>query len=245
METRKVRAKVIMLPTKNKSLLHTHSKLSTGCEGMGSFQTLKLTDSKTKFEDLDWDGNIPQHLYFTTDEEIKEGDWCIDKYNQIWQFLDNCLIGFDADKNKRFRTDNVEGHKVKKIIATTDASLYVPITQDKPFDELPQPSDSFIKKYVEEYNAGRTILKVLVEYEKVYPKHFTYNPSENIIINLKIDSNNTINIKKVEPKLYTRGEIEILITNAFKAGYERSHSGYPHTDNWSKPKVEEFLKENL
>lgn len=126
METRKVRAKVIMLPTKNKSLLHTHSELSTGCEGMGSFQTLKLTDSKTKFKDPDWDGNIPQHLYFTTDEEIKEGDWYIDDCNLIRQ-----AVTSDKDYWDRRPT-------YKKIVATTDKSL-----------GLPEPSQAFIQKYCE------------------------------------------------------------------------------------------------
>ena len=125
METRKVRSKVIMLPTKNKSLLHTHSELSTGCEGMGSFQTLKLTDSKTKFEDPDWDGNIPQHLYFTTNDEIKEGDYFINtKQNIIYK---HDVINYNVSKDY-----------LKKVVATTDKSL-----------GLPQPSQAFVEKYVE------------------------------------------------------------------------------------------------
>ena len=44
----------------------------------------------------------------------------------------------------------------KKIIATTTDSSLV----------LPQPSKQFIQKYVEEYNKGREIKEVLVEYEE-------------------------------------------------------------------------------
>ena len=173
-----------------------------------------------------------QHLYIISNEEIKEGDWYIDDINTIRQSI-------TSDKDYwAVRQD------YKKIIATTNTSLYVPITQDKPFDELPQPSDSFIKKYIEEYNKGNIITKMLVEYKKATYEDWI-KTAETVKDSIKVDSNNTITIKRLEPELYTREEVEILITNAFKAGYERSHSGYPHTDNWSKSKVEEFLEENL
>ena len=178
-----------------------------------------------------------QHLYIISNEEIKEGDWCIDKYNQIWQFLDNCLIGFDANKNKRFRTDNVEGHKVKKIIATTDASLYVPITQDKPFDELPQPSDSFIKKYIEEYNKGNVITKVLVEYDFNQHKFMaTLCTTKEKEYTLKVDSNNTITIKRLEPELYTREQVEQYIINVYRDIYPDRH--------WEN-KAWDWIKQNI
>ena len=132
--------------------------------------------------------------------------------------------------------------KCKKIITTTDTLLQKKeiIGQDNSgyiFNPLyiAQPSDSFIKKYIEEYNAGRTILKVLVEYEKVYPKHFTYNPSEIIIFNLKVDSNNTTTIKRVEPKVYTEKDLSIFKTlnddNFLKFIYNRLHHVHKEDEN--------------
>ena len=47
------------------------------------------------------------HLYFTSDEEIKEGDWITDTY-RVWQWKDDCsLLGR------------------KKVLATTDPKLMV------------------------------------------------------------------------------------------------------------------------
>lgn len=61
-----------------------------------------------------------QHLYFLSDEEIKEGDW---KYNPTLNHIVRHIIYSDGDK---------------KIIASTDKSL-----------GLPRPSDKFIQKYCE------------------------------------------------------------------------------------------------
>jgi hypothetical protein len=64
-----------------------------------------------------------QHIYITNDEEIKGGDWCLDKFNQRWKLEDKKLIGFDNKGIKRFSTDNILGHECKKIILTTDQDL--------------------------------------------------------------------------------------------------------------------------
>jgi hypothetical protein len=64
-----------------------------------------------------------QHIYITSDEEIKDGDWVLDLHNQIWKLLEGKLIGFDNQGNKRFSTDNIEAHNPKKIILTTDQDL--------------------------------------------------------------------------------------------------------------------------
>jgi hypothetical protein len=64
-----------------------------------------------------------QHIYITSDEEIKDGDWVLDLHNQIWKLLEGKLIGFDNQGNKRFSTDNIEAHNPKKIILTTDGDL--------------------------------------------------------------------------------------------------------------------------
>jgi hypothetical protein len=64
-----------------------------------------------------------QHIYITSDEEIKEGDWCLDKFNQRWKLKDKKLIAFDSQGIKKFSTDNILGHECKKIILTTDQDL--------------------------------------------------------------------------------------------------------------------------
>jgi len=56
---------------------------------------------------------------------------------------------------------------------------------------------------------------------------------------------NRVNSFLKEPKFYTKEEVILLVTNAFKAGYERSDSGYPNTDNHTKPNIEKFIQQNL
>ena len=57
----------------------------------------------------------------------------------------------------------------REVLATTDTSLYIHQKETISLPErvfyLPQPSQQFIQKYVEEYNKGNTITDVLVEYE--------------------------------------------------------------------------------
>ena len=94
------------------------------------------------------------HLYILSDEEIKEGDWCIEtninspNYNKpfIAHNEENYINSVRACNNYQ---------SVKKIIASTDKSL-----------NLPEPSPSFIQKYIEEWNKGNRISEVNVLYER-------------------------------------------------------------------------------
>ena len=80
-------------------------------------------------------------------------------------------------------------------------------------ENLPQPSQQFIQKYIEEYNKGNVITDVLVEYELVSNEEYflnTINPDDDVPYfdeRLKINSkDNTITIKKVKDS-YSREEV--------------------------------------
>lgn len=116
----------------------------------------------------------PQHLYFLSDEEIKEGDWC-----------------YDTKNNRIFiAKSSYEGMQyIKKIIATTDRlvigqkELAFPCEENDFFGEyediyLPQPSQQFIEKYIEEYNKGNIITEVKVHYEDIYSDFDSIEPSQ-------------------------------------------------------------------
>jgi hypothetical protein len=70
-----------------------------------------------------------QHIYITSDEEIKEGDWYIDRLNIVQKseiVKDNMLLG----KNQSIGAMNIKGYDKwssqydsKKIILTTDQDL--------------------------------------------------------------------------------------------------------------------------
>jgi hypothetical protein len=141
---------VVMLPT-IKSKIHLskvhNSKL--------------LYESVEEFEQLDKDNYISQHLYFLSNEKSKEGDWCLNKLNEIIQFGKNYDVKF-----------------YKKIEATTDSSLgyedSITIKQRKglsntyptfkPISQIPQ---QFIEHFIPEFNKGNVIQKVKVEVNKV------------------------------------------------------------------------------
>lgn len=146
------KAKVVMLPTNEKANL-----LLTGRNDL--YYSSKLSDFSLK-EDID----IFQNLYFLSDEEIKEGDW-YENNGVIFRADDKFDEGNDPNQNKNN----------KKIIATTD-KLIMGDDKGKSLlgtdlnNYLPQPSQSFIEKFVDEYNKGNVITEVMVEYERVF-KH--------------------------------------------------------------------------
>ena len=66
---------------------------------------------------------------------------------------------------------------------------------------LPQPSESFIQKFVEEYNKGNRIQEILVEYEEADKNNTlgldVYNSTKDSILKIN-PKDNTISIRKVK-----------------------------------------------
>ena len=145
------------------------------------------------------------NLYIISDDEIKEGDWCIDSNAIIFQHKNHFPISIGQ----------------RKIIATTNPLLKIEIDgnrgdllPDVSFDiNLPQPSQQFIQKYIEEYNKGNVITDILVKYELISNEEYfgnTVNPDNDVPYfdeKLKINpKDNTITIKKVKDS-YSREEV--------------------------------------
>ena len=133
------------------------------------------------------------NLYIISDDEIKENNTHF--YNPHSGQLH--ISGNHTD----YIAINKNG--CKKIIATTDVSL-----------GLPQPSEQFIQKYIEEYNKGNIITDVLVEYEYLL-NDMGVIPYWCLKINPK---DNTITIRKVKEN-YTKEEVISLCDDAYKVGY--------------------------
>lgn len=215
------RAKVIMLPTENNTYIGKH----LDDEIYLSLYTWYLKSL-----------NIPnqrqgQHLYIISDDDIKEGDWFIN-------LLDNSI---------HQATNWIYVSTCKKIIATTDTSLTIP-THYGMDEELPQPSQQFIEKYIESYNKSEIITDVLVEYENNYDLEY-YTPQGGIECCKKIDNwklkinskDNTITIKKVKDS-WNREELKILFKKHENDVIKYINSSGPNkfpsfNDNW--------IKENL
>jgi len=118
-----------------------------------------------------------QHLYFLSNNEIKEGDWVysnckhtsLEKDNyRVFKCtrIGNTGIVFGEIGDTLVSSDSINW--CKKIIATTDTSLQYAVDKSPyPMEVygLPTPSQSFIEKYIKEYNNNTPITDVLVEYE--------------------------------------------------------------------------------
>ena len=178
-----------------------------------------------------------QHLYIISDDEIKEGDYFLAD-NRLNTTSNKGLPNWVLCKCTKVKNSWVycneipdEGHNgdwCKKIIATTDTSLYIHQKETISLPErvfyLPQPSQQFIQKYIEEYNRGNIITDVLVEYLENYTLEYYESAIENkrlaqktnIKETLKVNpKDNTITIKKAKDS-YTREEVENLIYTAMK-----------------------------
>lgn len=178
-----------------------------------------------------------QHLYITSDEEIKKDDWYLDtQTKEIKQYIDT----------SRTNSENILWNSCKKIIATTNSKLSTTSRT-----EIPQPSPKFIEKYIEEYNKGHQITEVLVEVEELktcikcgakMSSHYLscqYPVCEGTLIQeLKLNSQNQITIRKQKDN-WNKEEVIKLID---KLGYDLSPLG--GRNEYSKIKSK-WIKENL
>lgn len=152
-----------MLPTYGKSEIYLlHEKLNFSLHG-----EISQNDGDKE----------PQHLYIVSDEDSNEGDWIIDtrllQFGKIERVLktrraENAIT---TEKGKVLYAD-----QFKKIIASTDPQLTLCTNSDHEeictCSKLPQISQAFITLYIEEYNAGRKIEKVEVEYTRFVKGYF-------------------------------------------------------------------------
>lgn len=193
------RTKVVMLPTNEKASL----LLGTSTEG----QLVKSNGSISNSAHLK-----NQHLYFLSDDEIKEGDWYINSGELArWSgtpIIMKCNSFKESVDYSRFK------NSYKKIIATTDKTLtWIKHDDTVPYPKgtqyfLPQPSETFLQKFIYAYNNGDPITEVMVEY-----KHLQSTTGLNEAW-LKVNSSdNTITIRKMKDS-WTREEVVSLCREA-------------------------------
>lgn len=144
------------------------------------------------------------HLYIISEDEIKENEF--DNLLKQGLYFESSNEIIKVITNQRIKTIGT----YKKIIATTDNELGFG-DEFGYFEHLPQIPQSFIEQYITEYNKGNIISDVLVEYEK--GKMEEINKGFVFPSILKINQNNTINIKTVKDS-FSREEVTALITKA-------------------------------
>jgi hypothetical protein len=243
--------KVHELPTKDKS----HIGLYIDVRGkLNIYYRNELTPQIKTF--------FPQHVYFISDEEPKDGDW----------FIRN--VGSILAVEQYIKDDHLYAND-RKIVATTDKALCY-IKQNGHLGQAIIPLPQISQQFQEEYcKAGGKIDEVLLEYEweegekfeldnldtarfindtelencsgtvfnkselsKAELDYVNYDKDALATLNLKTDQNNCVIIHPVEPKLYTRKEVERLCRNAL-------HSKRPNNNICMKEDADNWIKENL
>lgn len=198
---------VVMLPTNEKAIQGDILIPKSPHRMFAKLKDINVTLHKE-------DRFIPHRLYILSDKDIKEGDWFIhsthihgSRVKKAMGIRENVITCKDLEL---LSTDM----NISKIIATTDKLHYFEETGKihnntvEVCMTLPQPSDAFIQKYIEEYNKGNVIEKVMVEYHHLDVAVMSkIIRKETIRINPK---DNTITIKEIKDS-WTREEVDALI----------------------------------
>ena len=200
---------------------------------------LTVSGGKLSYDGVDYaeSGFIkPQHLYVTTDEEIKEGDLCYDKEAKPgWNGIENISKCLRTDK------DGYWNKRCKKIIATTDPKL-VHVKQKMPSGEVLSGVFEIPQSFIEEYCKAGGIDEVLVEYESFRKEgEGGFDELGNVVVCSWLERipktypNNCIIIHPIEEKMYSREEVGRKIKEfVMEYAYE-----------WTAEDIEEWIKENL
>lgn len=218
----KEKAQVIMLPT---------DKACEGCVIRYDRLTPHYMVRNITYQTQEWlkqeNNRSSHHLYIVTDDEIKEGDWCL----FFWDGNKEGELGQIGSKPQQYFPEN--GHtlnkNLRKIIATTDPNLQANVGGYMLTQKLPQIPQSFI----EEYCRKGGIDEVDVEYGKYRDGNFINDGKTHAFTTLlrpKVNSDNTINIHLVKDT-YTREEVEQLCVSAYADGfYEGTKKDSPCKD---------------
>jgi hypothetical protein len=183
----------------------------------------KNTLDQIPVEAVELRGYKYQHLYITTDDEIKEGDWYIHCDIHIK------LCTKTAKGNGTTIADGVTSSikdipdemfydviDCKKIIATTEPKLHSTRLKDCPIN----PEDNMVsvrgvskpsKEFIEEYCKVGGIDEVDVEYGLFHDGNFKDDDETHAfkaIRKPKVTSNNEIIIHSIEEKMKTREQAE-------------------------------------
>jgi hypothetical protein len=238
------RAQIVILPHNN-----INTKITLYKDNSGKPLELSLNTDKLAL-------HTNQHLYVISDDEMSENDFIL-TFTHAYRYIIDQIKEIHKGTYVSIRNELLLKESIKgKIISTTDTSLRIcsPCIQCDGTGEtvhsqtynrqrkcdlcsqlkypntkaLPQPSQQFIEKYIEEYHKGKTITDVLVEYASIGPGfHAWYD--------VKINSkDNTITIKKLKDS-WNKEEVIEQMWLAYKAANTLFEDESPlrlEFDNW-------------
>lgn len=167
------------------------------------------------------------HLHIVIDERPKPDEWFI---------MNGCILRkcnhIKVQGGIETIVDTVEGEHhnsvCKKVITTINTELLKPYREQtlNGIAILPQPSDSFIKRYIEAFNQGAAIVDVMIDYQSEYFDEKGNPFGESYI---KVDKNNTITITRCKES-YTRQEVDKLLDSFAERFVANTDMAYKQKD---------------
>ena len=206
---------VVLFPTNEKAVIHVTYGVMKDSSTYEKLNPKYISDKIT----------IPYHLYITSDDAIKGGDWYYD------------------DWTKTISKTNIDIKKCSdyfKIIAATDKSLEIVSKGINPvYEKLPEPSLKWLNYFIDQYDKGSIITKVMVDYEENYNEEWddlTDDTNQNThtvkSIILKLNPDNTINIKSIKNKYSKEELLEFVMwysgmdRNKIEKQFDKYQEGY-------------------
>jgi len=202
------------------------------------------------------------HIHFTSDEEIKEGDWYL--FNDEVHKADKVI---HANLTYYLQGGKHSLSSCRKIIATTDKKLTIEkscikvkcecVSECKLTQSLPQIQQSFVKEYVKQGGIDEVELEYELMYttskgiDKIFPTDNRTPIYDNRIRweTLKLTPNNGVIVHLIEEKIYSLKELKNLFKGFEYVERTNSTVNIEFTSNIEAETfsliVEEWTKEKL
>lgn len=187
-------------------------------------------------------GYKPQHLYFTTDEEIKEGDWYLS--NQAPRFCVEVRKGHKYPYGHRNKKGEMiyDFHTWKtKIVATTNPELWLAdrVVNGRAISEYlhtPKIDTPFIEAYIKAYNEGNPIKEVLLEIATSYTENELHKVEVHYKHQLKLKPNGSVIIHPVKKRMFTEEEMFRAYSEGCRVASPFGNQGLSRSEerNWQE-----------
>ena len=159
---------------------------------------------------------VPQHLYFTTDEEIKDGNLYLSDVNNAvckWTQHYSATNGYGR---KIVATTNPELWKESKFSHWSQDFVKVSVYKDFPTG-IAKIDTPFIEAYIKAYNEGNPIKEVLLETEEYAIGSYGLSDGEPIIdTRLKLRPNGSVITHPIKERMYSEEQVRRMLIG-FKA----------------------------
>jgi hypothetical protein len=194
------------------------------------------------------------HLYSTSDEDKKEGDWVRHTNNDIGRVTK--LLTNNEYEMRLFNGALSAGMRLvnaRKIGATTNPILTHQDDEYTTYKNLPKIPDSFVQAYIKAYNEGKPITQVLLEYEEETEYHNhepfrRYGRHKNGKTALKLNPDGSVIWSLKEEDKLTQA-LEIIKEECEKAGVRQYlnivNSGYSQVERNIAQRIVDLKEERM